>query len=66
MLLAHEIGHTPIAGADFGYSPVTSDANADEFNAVRFLENPYRRHLGLPLRTHYSGIPVPGPLLGGY
>ncbi|NZA25923.1 hypothetical protein H0E84_05960 [Luteimonas sp. SJ-92] len=65
VLLAHEIGHTPIAGAVFGYSPETSDANADEFNAVRFLENPYRRHLGLPLRTHYSGIPVPEPLLGG-
>ncbi|MBA0448336.1 RHS repeat-associated core domain-containing protein [Stenotrophomonas maltophilia] len=65
VLLAHEIGHTPIAGAVFGYSPATSDANADEFNAVRFLENPYRRHLGLPLRTHYSGISVPEPLLGG-
>lgn len=65
VLLAHEIGHTPIAGAVFGYSPVTSDADSDEFNAVRFLENPYRWHLGLPLRTHYSGIPIPQPLLGG-
>ncbi|XWO47382.1 hypothetical protein JQR89_13365 [[Pseudomonas] boreopolis] len=64
VLLAHEIGHTPMAGSVFGYSPVTSDANADEFNAVRFLENPYRRHLGLPLRTHYSGIPVSEPLIG--
>jgi RHS repeat-associated protein len=65
VLLAHEIGHTPMAGATFGYSAATSNADADEFNAVRFLENPYRQYLGMPLRTHYSGLSVPDPLVGG-
>ncbi|MGH8039159.1 MAG: hypothetical protein ACREPD_15575, partial [Stenotrophomonas sp.] len=64
-LLAHEIGHIPLAGVAFGYTPSTSNADADEFNAVRYLENPYRQHIGLPLRTHYSGIPIPTPLIEG-
>lgn len=65
VLLAHEIGHAPMAGAAFGYLPITGNPNADEFSAVRYLENPYRREIGLPLRTHYSGIPIPAPLTEG-
>ncbi|MBN6100820.1 RHS domain-containing protein [Xanthomonas sp. CFBP 8703] len=62
VLLAHEIGHTAIGGNARGYTPITDDPNQDEFNAVRFYENPYRSYLGIPLRTTYSGIPVPAPL----
>lgn len=65
VLLAHEIGHTPIAGQALGYNPTTSSSDADEFNAVRYVENPYRRHLGVPLRTQYSGVAIPAPLIGG-
>lgn len=65
VISTHEICHTPMACATFGYRAATSNADADEFNAVRFLENPYKQYLGMPLRTHYSELPVPGPLVGG-
>ena len=60
-LLAHEIGHTSMAARVFGYPPSTSNSNSDEFNAVRYLENPYRQWLGAPMRTHYSGVAIPSP-----
>jgi len=62
VLLAHEIGHTPLAASALGYG-VHDGSDPGEFNAVRHLENPYRSAIGLPLRTHYSGITVPGPII---
>lgn len=59
-LFAHEIGHTPIGAAALGYSKLPFDSSdAGEINAVRYLENPYRKETGLPARQSYSGIPIP-------
>lgn len=63
VVLAHEIGHTAVASGLFGYKSFTTNRNADEFNAVRHVENPYRQSIGLPLRTHYSGTVIPPPLI---
>jgi RHS repeat-associated protein len=63
VLLAHEIGHTSIAGRTLGYRPSISNSDADEFNAVRYVENPYRGYLGIPLRTNYSGLKIPDPII---
>ena len=64
VLLAHEIGHTDIAASTFGYSYSGEFNWTNEFNAVRYVENPYRNFIGLSLRTTYSGRPIPLPLLG--
>ncbi|WP_152640368.1 hypothetical protein [Xanthomonas sp. MUS 060] len=59
-LLAHEIGHTPIGAAALGYENRPFDSSkAGEINVVRYLENPYRHEIGLPMRESYSGIPIP-------
>ena len=61
-ILSAETGHTSIAGRALGYRPSISNSDADEFNAVRYVENPYRRYLGIPLRTNYSGVKIPDPI----
>ncbi|NKZ40251.1 RHS repeat-associated core domain-containing protein, partial [Oleiagrimonas citrea] len=64
IILGHEIGHTKIAVDALGYSQ-SEGYWQNEFNVVRNVENPYRAYIGAPLRTRYSGYPVPKPLLGG-
>lgn len=60
--LAHEVGHTPLAASALGYG-AHNHTDPGEFNAVRYLENPYRSEIGMPLRAHYSGTRVPAPLI---
>lgn len=59
-LLTHEVGHTPLGAAALGYGHLPFDSSdSGEINAVKYLENPYRREIGLPARETYSGIPIP-------
>ena len=61
VVLAHEFGHSPFATRALGYSQ-DSGYWKNEFNTVRYVENPYRSFMGLPLRATYGGIPIPSPL----
>jgi RHS repeat-associated protein len=59
-VIIHEMGHTPYAAKAFGY-PYQAGYWQNEFNAVNYVENPYRMFIGLPERTTYAGVPVPPP-----
>lgn len=58
VMLAHEIAHTPLGRRAFGIQARPSTME-DEFEDVRRVENPYRAFYGVPVRTTYSGKPVP-------
>jgi hypothetical protein len=52
------MGHTPYAAKASSY-PYQNEYWQNEFNAVNYVENPYRVFIGIPVRTTYSGILIP-------
>ncbi len=63
-LFAHEIAHTRIGSMALGKPYYRGpDTLQEEFNAIRYGENPYRQFIHVPLRRSYGGYRIPAPIL---